>query len=158
MRSFIFGIALVYGVLLAAACIEQPDELQSSARFAETLALNLLAVPVLAAWLAAECLNSGKRARRVLERLPECLTLGIIAGAIGAAWSVLALVLLDTALPDALLTGAGATAGAVIVVALLPRVKAGTCLRCGYDLSGATAASGGKCTECGWNSMECAQA
>lgn len=86
----------------------------------------------------------------------ECVTLGVIAGAIGAIWSVLALVLLDTALPDALLTGAGALAGAVIVAALLPRVQAGTCLRCGYDQAGATVVFGGRCTECGWEVMESA--
>jgi hypothetical protein len=157
MRFFLIGVALPFGVLLGSAIVRHSGQEALTRSQWAALSLDLLVVPVLAAWLGAEWASAGKRSRRALDhRLAlrwECVGIGMLAGVIGVAWSVLALVLLDRALPDAVLTAAGAMAGSVIVVMLMPRVKPGTCLRCGYDLAGATVGTGGRCSECGWDVM-----
>lgn len=155
MIPLVLGAASAYAALFAATLFIERSFFSTAASHGPTLtvALNVLALPVLATWLAAELVDAAFHKRlfdRRVRRPLRCAAAGACAGLLGVLLATLMLVLLDRALPDALLTGIAAAASTAIVLTPLPRRRSAACPRCGYDLSGATPASGGVCTECGF--------
>lgn len=73
--------------------------------------------------------------------------MGVVAAALATGATAVALPKLGERVSDALVMGLAALVCSGVVVALMPRVRKGTCVRCAYDL----AASGepARCPECG---------
>lgn len=158
MFLFVLAAGLVYSLLLGATLVIEREffMLMQPVRPLGSVVLSVLVVPTIAAWLSAELIGAMRPPRLLDSRVRGWgarIGAGLIAGVLGVVGGTLGLILLDRALPDAVLTGAAAAASTLIVLLPLPRQRAFACPRCAYDLSGASPASGGVCTECGFDLM-----
>jgi hypothetical protein len=159
MILLVLAAALVYGSLLAATLLLERGfffSMFDSNQPVVTVVLSVLIVPTLTTWATAEVVNAAFHKRmldRRVRRRASCLAAGFGAGFFGVLIGTLMLILLDRTLPDALLMGLAAAASTAIVLMPLPRQRPFGCPNCGYDLSGASPASGGVCTECGFAVM-----
>lgn len=156
MFLLVIAASLVYASLLAATLLLERGfyfSMFDSSDPLITAILSVLVVPTMATWLAAELVNGAFR-KRILDtrvrRRASCFGAGLGAGVLGVLLGTLMLILLDRTLPDAVLFGLGAAASTAIVLTPLPRQRLFACPNCGYDVSGASPASGGICTECGF--------
>src|SRR5688572_8425235 len=156
MVLLVAAAGLVYAMLLGATLYFERGFFFSTFDSNEpivTAVLVVLVVPTLATWVSAELINAAFHKRlldRRVRRRASCIAAGLGAGVLGVLIGTLMLILLDRALPDALLVGLAAAASTAIVLTPLPRQRPFACPSCGYDLSGASPASGGMCTECGF--------
>jgi hypothetical protein len=159
MVPFLFTAVAAYAALAIATLLIERSffSVFASNGPAITVGLTVLALPALTTWLTAELVDAAFHKRLFDSRAPRtapAAAAGIATGLLGVLLSALMLVLLDRTFPDALLFAAAAAASTAIVLTPLPRRRAHTCPRCAYDLSGASPASGGACTECGYMMMD----
>lgn len=151
MLLFLLAASVVYIALAAWSHAARPEWMPTGPALIWTL---VGALPVLALWCAAECVR-WLTPRRVLDgrvHAPAArVALGLLAGVLGGALSVLGVVFLSGIVPDATIMAAGAPAGGALVLLCTARTRAGRCVHCGYDLSGNTVRTGGRCAECGAN-------
>ncbi len=159
MFLLVIAAAFVYGSLLTAMLLLERGfffSMFDSIDPIVTAVLAVLVVPTLATWLSAELVNAAFH-KRILDsrvrRRASCFAAGLGAGVLGVLIGTLMLILLDRALADVLLVGLASAAATAMVLTPLPRQRPFTCPNCGYDLSGASPASGGMCTECGFQLM-----
>lgn len=156
MPFFVAGATSVYSTMYLATLIFEREtllNLPESSRSILLLAVTMVAVPLLAAWLVGELMGLVFHKRLFDTRRPRpaaCLLAGLGAGFLGVLVSALMLVLLDRSLPDTLICALSATSATMVVLLPFPRQHHGVCPSCGYDLSGATPSAGGLCTECGF--------
>lgn len=164
MRTFLAPIVLVFvGLALWATLENDADDAPSSAWAAWTL---LLGAPASAAWIATECMQFVFPSRLLDPRVRapvRRLAAGVVAGLLGAAAGATGVIFLTISagayrassnpLLDAAILGGGSALGVVMVLTVMPRVRPGRCVHCGYDLAAMTPRAGGRCAECGADVM-----
>jgi hypothetical protein len=119
----------------------------------------MVAVPALGAWGVAEFVNM-LTPRRTFDRrrrtFGKRFVLGAAAGGACATFATALLPLVDRYLSDAVIFGATGAVAMMLFLILLPRVKRGHCIHCGYDLRDSPAPGqpgSGRCPECGAAAM-----
>jgi hypothetical protein len=155
MMRFALGVFLVYATLGGAALF-WPGQFEGAREVVlRAVALKLVIVPVLSAWIAAELVVWLRGARvfdaRVRAPLRRAL-LGVVAGSIGVVIAAVALPFVDWWVGDSVVMGAGAALAAALVVGVQRKARPCSCIACGYDLREAPApgrAGFGVCPECG---------
>jgi hypothetical protein len=117
-----------------------------------SLLLQLIVIPVAAAWLGAELARLLRRPRFIDPRVRSfwsCAAYGAIIWTLAAIVSLFGLAWLENTLPDWAIIAVSFALVSAVLVGSRARAKPGQCLVCGYDLSGNTVAIGLKCPECG---------
>ena len=117
-----------------------------------SLVLQLVVIPVAAAWLGAESARLIRRPRFLDPRVRSfwfCAIFGAIIWTLASIFSLMGLAWLEDKVPDWSIIALSFALVPFALVAIRPRARAGHCLACGYDLSGNTVAIGLKCPECG---------
>jgi len=159
MKAFTVGFLLPMAVLWVWGLQQDPQQWWVRADPARLAALLLLLPP--ACGYAGARLGLLLRARRLFDRRMRggVLGRGVLgagAGALAALGTGALLIVADRWAPDWALVAGAATACGFLSILPLPRVRAGACFFCGYDLS-APAAPGqpgfGLCPECGADCM-----
>jgi len=157
LRWYFLGFALVQLTLTAWAFAHLPSGFDPVPRAKIGTAMFLLVLPVLAAVIGAMTLHVVEP-RRHLNRAAGARLVPLAAGAAGAALSIAAslliLAFLSGPVTERVIVALCAFFAARFTVRVLPRAIPGQCGRCGYDLSGATVRSNGRCPECGLDSWE----
>ncbi|MGE3107935.1 MAG: hypothetical protein AB7G11_10585 [Phycisphaerales bacterium] len=151
MRTFIFVLAMMYGVLLAVTAYLEYDELRLAYLHEwATLALEMWIVPVAAAWLTAEAIHA-MAPRRAFDRRARATSTrgfaGAIAGTLGIGLGVLMVSIPQGVARDTVLMGTASLCATLIVTLSLKRLVRSACVHCGYDLRGNAGAA--VCPECG---------
>lgn len=161
MLRFITGFAVVWAALLAWALLDQRDWFWAQAVGQQWpfVAAKLLGLPVAVGWFTADLLER-RRPRRLFDARVRRPMAPILVGALAAVIAVVLaagqLAVLQTGLvdtsalnanyTDAAILGVSAAVSAGLALLALRRARPGTCIQCGYDLSGVPA---GRCPECG---------
>jgi hypothetical protein len=160
VTRLIGAFALVWLVAGAVAVARAPAPLpRPSAAGALPILAGCFLVPTVCAWLGAEAARLRRTPRLLDPRLRRRLApaaLGLALGAASLAVASVALVYAPDQAPDAAVTGASSLLVCFLAVLPLPRVRAGVCIACGYDLAGATPDQRGRCPECGADVMRIA--
>lgn len=113
-------------------------------------ALLLVALPAAVQALASDLLARVMKKRAFDPRAGMFLgpiVAGLIASVVAVVATAIALPLVRERAPDSLVISVAAACSACLVVPILPRVRKGLCIRCGYDL--AATGDGARCPECG---------
>jgi hypothetical protein len=150
MKSFIFGVSLPFlaeaayiGWSVGRFGVMRPKEIGA-------LAILLLVIPPVAAWMAAALMQL-RRARRLLSRsrrgFVAPLLLGVFAGSLTLGLLGFELYYADRFLPDAVIVGVTTFLITALLIAVLPRLKPGRCRACNYDISASLDFN--RCPECG---------
>lgn len=156
MIPFLAGFAVPYLALYAWGLAAAATWFREDPSMQRVFILVTVVIPIACGWGAAELVNL-IRPRHLLDRRLKGRTLtrlliGMIAGVIGAFATAVLLPLVDRFVPDAVLTGSAGVIAAGFIVLLLPRVRPGHCIHCGYDLRsgpGPGRPGAGLCPECG---------
>lgn len=114
------------------------------------IVLVLVMLPSVMAWLTMDVLHRFRPRRwfvHGVHRRAKLVVLGFASGGVGAAGIATEFMLLDSLTPGALLTGGTTVLVCAAVFALIPAVRPGHCVECGYDLR--SSVIHGRCPECG---------
>jgi len=155
MIRFLAGFTFVYAALYAWSLAAEFQWLGDDSTGPAVLAAVMIAFPVLAAWAAAEIMSLARPPRlfdRRVRRGPIKVTLGLATGIVGTLLGAGLLPVLDVYLSDGVVLGGSAAAAAAGAVLVLPRIRPGHCVFCGYDLRDGPSpgrAGSGRCPECG---------
>jgi hypothetical protein len=109
----------------------------------------LLIAPVASATVAFEVARLLRKPRLYDQRRPGAIRAIVLSTALGAlalGASIAVMTFADEDLSDLITIPAPALCAGLIPPLVLPRVRNGRCVRCGYDLAGVDAA---RCPECG---------
>ena len=152
MRRLLLGIALVLVGTWAVARITSPEWLLQLSEWIGRLGVVLIAIPLLAAYVAAATYHA-VRPRRVFvgeqRASAQLVAYGVTTGFVLMVLTALGLAFLDRWLADTWIVAASSATATLVAVAALPRWRPGHCPYCNYDQRGATPASEGRCSECG---------
>lgn len=148
MTRFLLALLVVLVLAYAGAVASSWSDWSNKSAFAPAL-WTLIAAPLLGAYFSAQLVTLVRRPRWFDRRAfagIRCLFVGVATGLISIAGGALFLVYRPDMLPEWAAFGAagGLATGAILL--LLPRHRAGTCVRCSYDLR---ATLGPTCPECG---------
>jgi len=153
MIPFVAGYAVVFGLLLAVALATRgtsPSVFWYEAPTPGELVASLFVLPVATAWIALDALHR-VRPRRWLDvrvrRRARLLTAGAGSSLLAIVCTTVGLVWAEEYAPAwSIMPGCAALATCATFL-LMPRVRAGRCIQCGYDVRDGGAA--GRCPECG---------
>lgn len=155
MIPFAFGVSIVFAGLMGALLgldptvrwFERPD-------IAMLIARSVVG-PVIAAWLVAEGVNLVRPLRlfdpRIARWVPRVLV-GVASGLIGTAAASLLLAFAVGVVHDVVILAGSAGLGTMMTLIVMPRVRPGACIYCGYDVRsqpGPGMPGWGTCPECG---------
>ena len=148
MTRFLLTILVVLALACGVAVASSWSDYSDKAAFAPAL-WTMIAAPLLGAYFAAQLVGLVRRPRWFDKRANagvRCVLSGLLTGVLVVAAGALCLIYRPDVLPEwAVFACAGALATGVMVL-VMPRHRAGTCVQCAYDLSAAT---GAVCPECG---------
>jgi hypothetical protein len=153
MPAFLLGLSLIYTAALVVGLLTEPA-VRLDNPWVLSMILVMWPLPILAAWATAESVRllRGPRLRcfnRAHSWWLARLTRGTIAGLLGLAASLAALVYWSRPPGDVVVMALGGSLGTAVVLLFGRRIRPDSCVGCGYDLRGLTPASHGKCPECG---------
>jgi len=149
MLVFALAVLLVNLAVLAMGAIFGWDLVGGQPAAWAPLAVELVLIPTALALLGAEFVNRISPRRLFDPRVPATasqIVAGTLTAVIGTTVAVGVLLLFNNKAHDAVFTGCGSTTASLLVCSVTRRRRTGTCVRCGYDLSGTPSA---RCPECG---------
>ncbi len=155
MIPFVFGVGAVFSALMGVSWWMDPDLKWYGREDIVLLIARTIMAPMFAAWIFAECVNAVRPLRlfdRRVRRLVPRLVSGVSAGVIGACIASLLLTIAEGWAHDVVILSASAAVGTAGVLALMRRVRKGSCIHCGYDVRsqpGPGSPGWGICPECG---------
>lgn len=145
MLRFMILFATAWAVLLAWAMAQKPW--WAEAGYETVVAAKVLALPVAAAWVTVEVMARLRRPRAMHAGVAASVRL-VMSGLMSGIVSVLATAIVLAVVPAegwdwivVAITTAGTSACAVL---FMPRVRAGSCVHCGYEVRDLA-----RCPECG---------
>ncbi len=145
MLRFMIFFAVAWAGLLCWAIAQRPW--WAEAGYEAVVAAKLLALPVAAAWVAVEVLSRVRRPRAMHAEVSAWGRL-MMSGVAAGGLSVLATATVLAAVPaegwDWLVVAGAAVSATACAVILMPRVRAGACVHCGYEVQDLA-----RCPECG---------
>lgn len=145
MLRFMISFAAAWSVPLAWAVAQKPW--WAEAGYEAIVAAKLLALPVAAAWVTVEVMARLRRPRAMHAGVTASARL-VVTGFFAGIVSVLATATVLAVVPatgwDWLVVAGAAIGASAAAVWFMPRVRAGSCVHCGYDVQ-----SLARCPECG---------
>lgn len=152
MLPFVLGYAAVFAALYGFGFWHDAAWLQHDAASASWLFLLVVALPVTAAWVAAEGVHVITPRRMFDHRTPGLarrILLGVVCAGIAASSTALLLPVADRFVPESAVMALCAAVCTALPLLFAARLRPGCCVRCGYDLRGLTSEARGRCPECG---------
>lgn len=145
MLRFMILFATAWAVLLAWAMAQKPW--WAEAGYETVVAAKVLALPVAAAWVTVEVMARLRRPRAMHAGVAASVRLvmsGLVSGIVSVLVTATVLAVTPAASWDWLVVVGAVIGSSAAAVWFMPRVRAGSCVHCGYEVQGLA-----RCPECG---------